>query len=289
VNTWLYAKRELKLYLRDPHGMFLSLLGPIILLVLYCLFLGEMQIGMMVEASPQLDRSQARAIIVAWVIAGLAMVSTLTAPTVVISALVGDRTSRRVDDFLVSPLTSRQMVGGAWLGVVAYSAVVVALVVGIGLIVMAALGVTLPTVGGLFKLAAALGLSLGAFSALHLLVGTVLQSEGAIGGINALYGSLAGFLAGAYVPPGVLGSATQNIVFAQPLGQSGLIIRDALASPSLESFALPAQVMIELRRTYGFDLVLGSQIRPIWIAWVGVALLGLVCAWWAIRRGRRIG
>jgi multidrug/hemolysin transport system permease protein len=155
-------------------------------------------------------------------------------------------------------------------------------------VVMALLDVPLPNWSGILAYLAALVLSLAAFCSLHLLIATYLPSEGAVGGVSAIFSSVIGFLAGVYVPAGVLGQGMTTAVFTLPFGQSGLLIRDALAAPAFNALEAPEKALTALRNVYGFELSIGGVARPQWIAWAGVALLFVVCSAWCLSRVRRL-
>ncbi|MDR1393325.1 MAG: ABC transporter permease [Bifidobacteriaceae bacterium] len=285
--TWSYAKRCLTTYLRDRTSVFYSLLAPLILLALYIGFLGKMQVDSIIEAIPQADPADARAATFAWVAAALLMVTCMTAPIMVAGQMVSDRVNRRLDDFLVSPLRAGALIGGEALAAFIYSMMVVAILGLICCLGLVGLGAELPSFGGWLKLLAGICLSAGVFAALSVLLGTLLPSDGAVGGAGAAFSSIAGFLAGVYVPVGVLGSEMTSLVFVLPFGQSAYLIREALALPSMRQLADRPEVLDELKRVYGFDLMIGGQARPGWIAWAGLLLFGLICAVWAVARIRR--
>jgi multidrug/hemolysin transport system permease protein len=291
MNTWVYTKRSVKLYLRDPASIFFSLLGPGILLVLYALFLGKLSVNSITEAMPTVDAGAARGLAASWTLAALLMVISLTSPLVAMSQIVSSRVSHGIDDFLVSPLTKRQIVGATWLGVYIYAGAIMVFFLVVGLLAIKLLGAQLPDAGGLALTVVACAVSLAVFSALHVLIGTALTSESQEGGLAGVFSSVVGFLAGIYIPPGVLGQGMATVIFAQPFGQAALLIRDPLATPSLNALMADggARGVAEMRNVYGFDLLLGGEPRPLWIAWAGVIALGLICAFWAMARVRTLG
>jgi multidrug/hemolysin transport system permease protein len=288
-TAWAFAKRCLTDHMRDRSGVLFSLMAPGILLVLYAGFLSKMQIDSIQEAMPQVSTADARAATAAWVAASLLAITTLTAPVVTVSQLVSDKVSGRVDDFLVSPAPRRVLIGGAWLAAFIYALGVVLALGVICVVALVAMGATLPSLSGWLTLLAALALATAAFSAMSVLLGTMLGSEGAIGGVVGVLSSVGGFLAGVYVPVGVLGQGVASTVFALPFGQGAYLVRESLAAPAIESLGGNPQAVDVLREVYGFDLLIGGTVQPSWIAWAGVTLFGAVCAVWAMGRVRSLG
>jgi multidrug/hemolysin transport system permease protein len=277
------------MYLRDRATLLFSLMAPAILMVLYVAFLGKMQVDSLRQNLPGVTDSQALGATAAWVSAALLTITALTGPLVGVSQLVTDRTSHRLDDFLVSPLTRRELIGGLWIAVVLYSGTILMALAVICCVVIVLLGGQLPSAGGLAYAFGALVGSLVAFSMLHLLIATFLPSEGSVGAVSGLFSSVMGFLAGVYVPVGILGTGMASVVFALPFGQSGVLIRDALAAPSIDALPGGAEAVGAIRDVYGFDLIIGGNTLPIWVAWIGLALLAAVCGIWALARVRTLG
>jgi multidrug/hemolysin transport system permease protein len=284
-----YARRALLNYGRDKTAMAFSLISPVILVVIYVGFLGKMQVDSIVEAVPGATEAGASAATTAWVMAAILMVTTLNASSVAVSQLVDDRINHRMDDFLVSPLSRRSIIGGAWLAVFIYSMIVVLGLAAVCVAGLAVMGASLPTAGGIATLLAALTVSTAAFSSLNVLLGTLLPSEGAVGLVIALFSSIVGFLAGVYVPVGVLGAGMANLVFALPFGQSAYLIRDALTGPPMESLSQNPRAVSEIEGIYGMDFAFGGTTCPSWVAWAGVITLGAICFTWAMARVRALG
>ncbi|MDR1295264.1 MAG: ABC transporter permease [Bifidobacteriaceae bacterium] len=241
------------------------------------------------EAVPGASEADARPATTAWVMAAILMVTTLNASSVAISQLVDDRTNHHIDDFLVSPLRRRSIIGGAWLAVFIYSMIVVLGLAVACLLVLAVMGASLPSMGGMVTLFAALIASTAAFASLNVLLGTLLPSESAVGLTVALFSSVVGFLTGVYVPVGVLGTGMATVVFALPFGQSAYLIRDALARPAMETLGGSPQATDAIENIYGLDFVFNGTTCPSWVAWTGVIVLGTICFGWALTRVRSLG
>ena len=102
----LLLKRNILLYLRDRVGLFFSMLSPLIVLLLYALFLSRS----LVDSLPPLPG--AKALMDVWMIAGLLSVTSVTSTFGALSQLVDDRKRRILSDFAASPLTRLRLAAG---------------------------------------------------------------------------------------------------------------------------------------------------------------------------------
>ena len=77
-TTLSLVHRNLSIYFRDRAGVFLSLLSALILLLLYTLFLGSLQIDNIQDSLPGASKGDIRAFVDSWVLAGIVMITTFT-------------------------------------------------------------------------------------------------------------------------------------------------------------------------------------------------------------------
>ena len=101
--------RNLKLFVRDKALVFFSFLSVIIILGLYVLFLGEIQISNIRE-SLGLNIPEIDALVYAWMLPGLIAVASMTLSLGNMGRLVDDAQEENLNDFLVSPLKRWQLI-----------------------------------------------------------------------------------------------------------------------------------------------------------------------------------
>ena len=104
--TAALAVRGIKIFLADKMGVFFSLLAPIIILMLYLLFLGDIQIDALkaqLEGIPYEEKTVS-AIVDGWMIAGVMAVSCITVTFASQNVLVKDRENGTLADFLAAPV-----------------------------------------------------------------------------------------------------------------------------------------------------------------------------------------
>src|SRR6056297_1680449 len=96
----LLLKRHLRLYFRDRASVFFSLLGVIIIMLLYILFLGNMLEG----AAEDFASEDARFIMDSWIMAGVIAVASITTAMGAFGIAVNDKEKSILKDFQVSPI-----------------------------------------------------------------------------------------------------------------------------------------------------------------------------------------
>lgn len=268
--------RNLRVFLRDRGKVFFSLLAPLVLLMLYVLFLGKMQVDSMSGTWPQADEATINSFVYSWVLAGMVMITTLTASLSAMEGFVADRVAGRFKEFRVSPVRNTELVVGYMVSAVLISTMISLSVLLVGSVVFGLLYDAWSTPTGYAQAAGYTVLLCFVFSSLAALVVTLVHSEGAFAGLATMVGTLAGFLAFAYIPIGVVSSTVASVLNTLPFAQGSMLLRDPISGPLLEQMIAPipdtgrAQAWTELRKFFGFDSYIGDfQLQP----WLVVAIL----------------
>ena len=260
MNTvLLLAGRNLRLFFRDRAGVFFSMLGPVLLLGLYALFLGRLQADQLAATFPQADDGDITVFVAAWVFAGVTMIATLTTGLSAISVFVEDRASGRFGDFLVSPLSRAQLVLGYLVSCFVIAFALSILIVVIGVVAIMVFGG--PFIGGaqLAPLVGDVALSAAAFAALSAFAAAYLRTTGAFAAFSTVVGTVLGFLAGAYIAPGVLPTAVVNVIGALPFAQSAMLLRQPFVDLPLDRLTDgDATATDAINSFYGMTLTVGD-------------------------------
>ena len=101
--------RNLRLYFRDRLNVFFSLLGALVLFLLYTLFLGNQQTTGLAETFPQASEEDIKGFVDAWMFAGIVGITAITTGLAAVTVIVDDTASGRFHDFLVSPIRRGQL------------------------------------------------------------------------------------------------------------------------------------------------------------------------------------
>lgn len=296
---WMLTRRNLKIFLKDKANVFFSLLAPLIVLVLYVLFLGRIQEdglletlkGMGVEGGAQ----EIAAFCDSWMLAGCMSCACITVPLCACGIMIQDKARGISADLLISPVAK-------WVTPAAYFASVVAAGLAIGAVVLAvcfvwlaASGMWLLSAADVFGCIGALVLSVITSSTLLVFVVGFFRSQGAFTALNIILGTVVGFLIGAYMPIGYFPDAVQAVTLFIPGSYTAglfrnFMMRGALAEISANlSPAFAQGLESEFSLTFDFfGAEVGVDAMFIVLACVAVLFAGLnVLA--AFLRGRRNG
>jgi len=271
--------RNLRLYFRDPLNVFFSLLGALIVFALYALFLGNIQTQSIAATAPGADPDLVRGFVDAWMFGGIVALSTMSTTLGALSVFVDDSASGRFRDFLVAPIRRGQLVLGYLLG-----AFVIGLIMSV--IVLAVSIVYLWLVSGIvlsvLQVAASLGwvaLSSAGFAALWAFIVSFLRTTGSFAAVSTVVGTVAGFVAGAYIAVGLFPAAVRDTVSALPFAQSAMLLRIEFASEPLAALVGGSpEAIAALERFYGISLYVGDWSVPVWFAAGVLAVMTLVFA-----------
>lgn len=253
--------RNLRLFFRDRAAVFFSLLSSLILIALYALFLGRLQVDNLTEALPNASAGDIQWFVNAWVFAGITMITTLTTALAALSIFVEDRSSGRFRDFLASPIRRWQLILGYFLSSLVISVLMTVLVAVVGQAYMLIRGEEIMAIGQMAEAAGWIVLSSAAFAALSSFIVTFLKSSGAFAALSTVVGTLIGFLAGAYIPAGTLPSNVVSIMNALPFAQSAMLIRGPFTQKALNAVTdgpAHAEALKSVESFYGITASVGD-------------------------------
>lgn len=274
MNSVLFSlvKRNLKIYLRDKAAVFFSFLSVIIILLLYILFLGKMQVDNLtnemgdIEGLPWLISS--------WIMAGILMVSTVTVPLGAVGNLIDDRADNILDDFYVSPISKNVLalsyLISAW--VIGFIMVMVNLFVG---------QIYIVTQGGefldfisLLKIIGLVLFSIMTFSSFFFYLSIFVKTRNAYGTLSTLVGTFIGFLGGIYIPIGVLGQSVQTFMSSLPTAHAVTLIRRIYMAGAIDEVfgGAPSSYYDDYAAVYGLNVTIGNFEMQNWHMLLSMAI-----------------
>lgn len=282
--------RNLTIYFRDPMSVFLSLLSAVILLLLYVLFLGGLQVDHIADQLPAASDEQISAFVNSWVFAGIVMITSTTTGLGAMRAYIDDRVTGRFKEFRACPIKSSQLVLGYQI-----AAFVVAVIMSTAILLIGYVGVGLLNSAWLAPLDLLRGVGLAAlesfaFAALSSFLVTFIASQGAFTALSTIVGTVLGFLAGAYLPIGTVSQRVADVINALPFSPAAMLLRDPLSGAALADLAdgVP-EAEQALGEYYGFELTVGGTVIEPWWVLAGLAGLALIFTGLsALRIGRTI-
>ncbi len=218
-------KRNIQLFFRDRSSVFFSLLGPVIMFVLYVVFLGAVQSDGLKSLFPGASTADLDNFAITWVFAGILTIVTATTSLAAIQVFVADRASDRFKDFAVSPIKSSKIVMAYLASTFVISLFMTTIVFILSELYIVARGGQLLTVENAALSYAILVLLCAVFSALNSFIVTFIKSLAAFSSFNIIVGTASGFLAAVYVPVGTLPKAVDNVINLLPFSQAASLMR----------------------------------------------------------------
>lgn len=250
--------RNRKVYTRDRMAFFMSFMSVIILVVVYQVFLGQIQIDAIKAAlNSNTVSTETLQMVNYWLIAGLTTIISMTGTLGAFGVMVADREKKLSEDFKVSPTSAMK---------IELSYAIFATLFGIILT--------------MFSCVFAIGIfngfsSLLDFSAMDYVkifgivsLGTVLsasiilpilafiQTSSAFTTLSTIVGTFIGFISGVYLSIGSVGKTLQQVMTWFPLTQINALLKQVLMKDSLTKVfdKADSSVLTDYKESYGVIL-----------------------------------
>ena len=251
------TNRNWKLFYRDRGTVLFSLLGPIIIVLLYVFFLK----GTVTEG-PTVADGTSDYLVDSWIMAGIIASATVTTCLSGYGTMIRDREDGIAKDFDTSPVSKWSVIGGYLL-----NSMVIGTVMSIISFVIAEIYIVMNGGSLVSPLEALqiLGTIVAAvFSAAGLvgLLSSFIEGEGAFSGANIAIGAAIGFLVGAYIPIGGLPDGVQSVIKLLPASHAARVLRVIMMDePTAAAFEdAPAQAVEQFNTEMGVSFQIGDHV-----------------------------
>lgn len=240
--------RNVKLFFKDKGLLFSSLITPIILLVLYTTFLGNIYRDSFVSSVPEGVPLPARVldgVVACQLISSLLAVSCVTVAFCSNMLMVQDKVNGIDADFAVSPVRASSLALGYYIATLISTLAVNLVAAGAGFIYIAVMGWYLSVSDVLLTLLDVLLLTMFG-TALSTLINFFLTSQGQISAVGTIVSAGYGFICGAYMPISQFGEGLQKVISFLPGTYATALIRRHLMSGPIDAFGdsgFPAEVL----------------------------------------------
>ena len=255
------TQRNLKLFFRNKPLVFFSLLSVMIVVGLYVLFLGDINVQN-IRSEIGRDIPQIDALVFAWMLPGAVAISTMTLALGNMERLVDDAQSETLSDFMVSPVTRVQLILSYVISTILIAFLISLLMVGVSVVVVWSKGGDWMQPWTLVQVIGIVLLMIISNSLLSLLIASFISSANTYGVVNSITGTFIGFVTGCYMPMGIMPVFVQNLFNALPVSMGASLLRQLYLAPIMdEVFAgAPATVVSDYRIFQGIDLVMFGQV-----------------------------
>ena len=262
----MLIKRNVALFFRDRANVFFSLLGVLIILMLYVLFLGDlMEEGL--RSGLGFDSDLIRPAMASIILAGMVAVTSVTGCLGALETRVSDRGAAG-RDFLTSPISRGKLTRSYMLGTALVGSIMTLIALILSVVYIVAIGGDLPSMADAGRLIVTLLLSVFCANAMMFFATAFIKTPGAFSAMSAVTGALIGFIMGIYIPIGTLPEAVQWVIRLFPMSHAASMFRQILADGPLQSlFAdAPPEVLEGFREMYGVTLHYGDFVSGFWFS-----------------------
>ena len=228
------TKRNMKVFLRDKTGVFFSLLSPLLVLLLFILFLGDLQIDSVratLENFGVIDlfsKKFPEAVAYNWLVAGVLGVSAITVSFSCLAVIITDREKGIENDYKASPISNIKVYIAYILGVFLSTLLIMIIVSIAGIILLAVTGSLNMDLTDVLVLYG--NIILGSFNAalFAYALTSFIKTTGAHGAFTGLICAVSGFMIGAYMPLSSFPKPIQYFCSIIPGSHSAGLARAAL-------------------------------------------------------------
>lgn len=250
--------RNIRLYLRNKSTVFFSFLSMIIIIALYALFMADAQIDSLVNQY-QANREIAKWFVNSWIMGGIITVNAVNITLVLLVTMVEDKDSNRIKDFVIAPLKKYQIIGG-YLG----SAIIVGVLMSVISFIIAE-GYIVMNGGELLHLIATIKVLLGIVATVTSMAGFFLfallfvKSSKTASTVTTVIGTLIGFIAGVYVPIGVMPEFIQGLMKIAPVSYSATLFKQIFVEEPGKLLFTNTEQLIESNKFLGNVIYIGNN------------------------------
>lgn len=250
-------QRNVSVYFRDKVSVFFSLLGVLIVVLVYVLFLAQLQLDEVIQRLDySMNKDKLSFLINSWTLGGMLTITTLTSTLGALGFIVDDRENKIIKDFKSSPLS-----------IMAYpvASVISSIIVGViisllgfivyGLYIFIGTGyyfdlITIIKSIGLIIISSTMNASLMGFLV------SFFSTNRAFSSASVIAGTSIGFLVGLYIPIGQLSEKLQTVLKILPFSHIAALFRQVLTKEPLNLVFknAPQAAINEYTETFGIIL-----------------------------------
>ena len=276
-------KRNVKLFFKDKGMFFTALITPMILLVLYATFLGDVYRDSFTMNLPQeisLSEGLLDGLVGSQLVSSLLAVSCVTVAFCSNFLMVQDKANGTIKDLRISPVKPSLLALIYYISTLLSTLLICYTATGICMVYMAAVGWYLSLADVLLLLLDVLLLVLFG-TALSSIINMFLSSQGHISAVGTIVSSGYGFVCGAYMPISSFGEGLQKVISFLPGTYGTSLVRNHAmqgALAEMQKQGIPAAAIDELKDALDCNLYFfGSQVSvPVMYLILGVTVAVLI-------------
>ena len=248
-------KRNLLIFFRQKSSVFFSLLGVLIIIGLYALFLGDLMVK-----RKRLKGS--RFLMDSWIIAGVLAITPVTTSLGAMATIVEDKNNHIYKDFFASPLKRSTLASGYIISGFFISLILTFITFIFAEVIYCSYGGELLSIEAMLKVIVLIIFTTAASSFMMYYIVSWFKSINAFSTASTIVGTLIGFLTGIYIPIGSVPEVVQMVVKLFPPSHAAVLFRSVMMEQAEKiTFAdAPIAVLEEFQVNLGVVFKFGDTI-----------------------------
>lgn len=262
------VKRNVRLFFCDKGMFFTSLITPVILLVLYTTFLGNVYTSTLKMQIPEgftLSDDIIKGFAGVQLISSILSVSCVTVSFCANMLMVQDKANQTIRDLSVSPVRPSLMSIGYYLATFISTLIVCLSATVICLVYIGAVGWYFSVADVIFLVIDVILLCLFGV-ALSSVINFFLSSQGQISAVGSMVSSGYGFVCGAYMPLSQFSEGLRNVIMFLPGTYGTALVRNHSMRGIIEAMeeqGLPSGVIESIRKSFDCDIYFFDNKVPV--------------------------
>lgn len=283
--TAAFTARNIKLFFKDKGTLISALIAPLVILLLYILFLHNVLMSSFESNLPEGFNLAGRLMsgyVAAYEVSSILAVCCVTVAFIANMAMVDDRVTGVRADITVAPVKGSAIVLGYYFATAVVTLIICYVAMAVGLVYIAAMGWGM---SALDVFAAILDVFLSTLfgTALSSVVCYFLKSRGAMNAVATIMSTVYGFISGAYYPISQFGEGMANTVMCLPGTYCTGLLRTHFMCGYGSAFAeagLPTKAVNGILESLDAKMYFFGSGVPVWAMYIVVtcsivALVGL--------------
>ncbi len=286
-----FTARNIKVFFKDKGSFIAAFIAPLVLMVLYALFLHKVflqSFDAMLEGAAALDAKTVNGLVASYEVSSVLSVCCTTVAFVANMNMVSDKVSGARNDITVTPAKGRVIVLGYYFATAIVTICICLITTAVGFCYIAGMGWSM-SVGETFAVILDVILASLFGTALSSVVCYFLKSNGAINAVSTIVSSIYGFICGAYYPISQFSSGMANTIMCLPGTYCTGIFRTHFLSgygTSMIEQGIPETAVNGLLDGFDARFYFFDNLVPQWVMYVVVicSIAALVAAFVAINK-----
>ena len=240
--------------------MFFSLLAPLITLMLFILFLRQVQIDAVGQflkgfGVTGVNQLYINGIVHGWFLSSVLAVSLISVGLSFYYIMVRDKEYNVISDFLTTPISKNTVKLSYFLSAVIVNIVVGLIIFALGIIYLLITKTMFLTFVDILLTICNIILSSISACLIMMLIASLFDKESQLGGFTGIMSSLVGFIIGAYMPVSTFPTPIQYVIGLVPGTYSAGIFRNILMRGALEKISnIDASALNAIKAYFGTDV-----------------------------------